>query len=160
MEKLDPFRMTREETTEVIKEASGCTVTWCRRDGHPAGAYVQSVMLDGEIYVTSTSDRGKNVAWRRDPRTTLVFEVPMKGGVTVLGRVIFENDTALKRRVLNAMADGVGVQGEMRERYLSHLNTASREVIRIVPEKYVTLHTGRTFAAMVAEENKSSGGSA
>jgi hypothetical protein len=155
MEKLDPFRMTAEETAEVIREAPGCTVTWCRRDGHPAGAYVQSVVLDGQIYVTSTADRGKNIAWRRDPRTTLVFEVPLKGGVTVLGRVVFEDDPVLKQRVLNAMAEGVGVQGEMRERYLSHLNTDSRQVLRIVPEKYVTLHTGRTFAAMVAQQRKS-----
>jgi hypothetical protein len=146
--------MTPQETAEVIKQASGCMVTWCRRDGHPAGAYVQSVVLDGQLYVTSTADRGKNIAWRRDPRTSAVFEVALKGGVTVLGRVVFENDPALKRRVLNAMADCVGVQGEMRERYLSHLDTPSREVIRIVAEKYVTLHTGRTFAAMVAEVGK------
>jgi hypothetical protein len=84
---------------------------------NPVGAYVQSVVLGGEIYVTSTADRGKNVAWRRDPRTTLVFEVPLKGGVTMLRRVIFENDAALKQRVFNPTADGV--EGEMRERYVS-----------------------------------------
>ncbi len=150
MENLDPFRMTAEETAEVIKEATGCMVTWIRRDGHPAGAYVQSVVLDGRIYITSTAGRGKNVAWRRDPRTTAVFEAPLKGGVTVLGRVEFDPGPALRRRVLDAMADGIGVQGEARERYLSHIDTPSREVIRIVPEKYVTLHTGRTFAAMTS----------
>jgi hypothetical protein len=154
VEKLDPFRMTPEETAEVISEASGCMVTWCRRDGHPAGAYVQSVVLDGQIYVTSTADRGKNIAWRRDPRTSAVFEMPLKGGVTVLGRVVFENNPALKQRVLNAMADGIGVKDETRDRYLSHLNTDSREVIRIIPDKYVTLHTGRTFAAMTASTRK------
>jgi hypothetical protein len=142
--------MTPEETAEVIAQAPGCMVTWLRRDGHPAGAYVQSVVLDGQIYVTSTADRGKNIAWRRDPRTTAVFEVPPHGGVTVLGRVEWDDDPALRRRVLDAMADGIGVQGELRERYLSHLDTPSREVMRIVAEKYVTLHTGRTFAAMTS----------
>jgi hypothetical protein len=150
MENLDPFRMTPEETAAVIREAPGCMVTWLRRDGHPAGAYVQSVVLDGQIYVTSTADRGKNIAWRRDPRTSAVFEVPLRGGVTVLGRVEFDDDPALRRRVLDAMAEGIGVQGELRERYLSHLDTPSREVMRIVAEKYVTLHTGRTFAAMTS----------
>jgi hypothetical protein len=150
VENLDPFRMTAEETAEVIKQAAGCMVSWLRRDGHPAGAYVQSVVLDGRIYITSTAGRGKNVAWRRDPRTTAVFEVPLKGGVTVLGRVEFDPDPALRRRVLDAMADGIGVQGELRARYLSHLDTPSREVMRIVPEKYVTIHTGRTFAAMTS----------
>ncbi len=142
--------MTAEETAEVIKLAAGCMVSWLRRDGHPAGAYVQSVVLDGRIYITSTAGRGKNVAWRRDPRTSAVFEVPLKGGVTVLGRVEFDPDPALRRRVLDAMADGIGVQGELRARYLSHLDTPSREVMRIVPEKYVTIHTGRTFAAMTS----------
>lgn len=142
--------MTAEETAEVIKQATGCMVSWLRRDGHPAGAFVQSVVLDGRIYITSTAGRGKNVAWRRDPRTTAVFEVPLKGGVTVLGQVEFDPDPALRRRVLDAMADGVGVQGELRERYLSHLDTPSREVMRIVPEKHVTINTGRTFAAMTS----------
>jgi hypothetical protein len=160
VEKLDPFRMTAEETAEVIKEASGCTVTWCRRDGQSCRRLCAERRAGRRDLSDVHRQPGKNVAWRRDPRTTLVFEVPLKGGVTMLGRVIFENDAALKQRVLNATADGVGVEGEMRERYLSHLNTASREVIRIVPEKYVTLHTGRTFAAMVGEENKSSSGSA
>jgi hypothetical protein len=150
MEDLDPFRMTPEETAEVIREAAGCMVTWSRRDGHPTGAYVQSVVLDGKIYVTSTADRGKNIAWRRDPRTAAVFEAPLKGGVTVIGRVEFDDDPALRRRVFDGMADGVGVQGELRERYLSYIDTPSREVILIVPEKYVTLHTGRTFAAMTS----------
>jgi hypothetical protein len=150
MEKLDPFRMTAEETAEVIREAAGCTVTWLRRDGHPAAAYVQSIVLDGKLYITSTADRGKNLAWRRDPRTTAVFEAPLKGGVTLLGRVEFDPDPALRRRVFAAMADGVGVEGEARARYLSHIDTPSREVIRIISEKYVTLHTGRTFAAMTS----------
>jgi hypothetical protein len=72
----------------------------------------------------------------------------------VLGRVVFENNPALKQRVLNAMADGIGVKDETRDRYLSHLNTDSREVIRIIPDKYVTLHTGLNFAAMTASTRK------
>ena len=62
MENLALFKLTEEETANVIKEAGGGTVTWARRDGHPTGAYVQVVVVDGQIFTTSTDDRGKTVS--------------------------------------------------------------------------------------------------
>jgi hypothetical protein len=102
MENLALFRLTDEETAQVIKEAGGGTVTWLRRDGHPTAAYVQIVMVDGQIYTTSTNDCGKNKAWKRDARKAWVFDVPNKGGVSAIGRVVFEEDTASRSRKLNS----------------------------------------------------------
>ncbi len=150
MENLALFALTDAETQQVIKEAGGGTVTWARRDGHPVGAYVQIVVVDGQIYTTSTDDRGKNKAWRRDPRTAWVFDVPGKGGVTAIGRVVFEEEPALKMKVFNAMADAVHLTGTNREKFIGHINTRGREVIRLVVEKYVTLHTGKVGVAMVS----------
>jgi hypothetical protein len=149
MENLALFKLTDDETWQVIREAGGGTVIWARRDGHPTGAYVQIVVMDGQIYTTSTDDRGKNKAWRRDPRTAWVFDVPGKGGVTAIGRVVFEEDPALKMRVYNTMADAVNMKGEARERFIGHINTRGREVMRLAVEKFVTLHTGKVGVAMV-----------
>jgi hypothetical protein len=148
METLALFRLTGEETAQVIKEAGGGTVTWRRRDGHPAAAYVAIEMIDGHIYTTSTNDRGKNTAWRRDPRTAFVFDVPGKGGVTAIGRVVFEDDPAVKMRLYNVMADRVRLKGGKREKFIAHMNTKGREVMRLMVEKYVTLHTGKVGRAM------------
>jgi hypothetical protein len=150
MENLKLFALTEAETAQVIKEAGGGTVIWARRDGHPTGAYVQTVVVDGQIYTTSTDDRGKNKAWRRDPRTAWVYDVPGKGGVTVIGKVQFIEDPALKMRVFNAMADAVNLKGDARERFIDHINTRGREVMKMIPEKYVTLHTGKVGVAMVS----------
>jgi hypothetical protein len=150
MENLKLFALTEDETAKVINEAGGGTVTWVRRDGHPTGAYVQIVVVDGQVYTTSTDDRGKNKAWRRDPRTAWVFDVPGKGGVTVIGKVVFIEDPALKMRVFNTMADAVNLKGPTREKFIGHINTSGREVMRLVPEKYVTLHTGKVGVAMVS----------
>jgi hypothetical protein len=150
MENLALFKLTEDETAQVIKEAGGGTVTWARRDGHPTGAYVQIVVVDGQIYTTSTNDRGKNKAWRRDPRTAWVFDVPAKGGVTAIGKVIFEEEPAVKMRIYNAMADAVHLTGPTRERFVEHINTTGREVMRLAVEKYVTLHTGKVGVAMVS----------
>jgi hypothetical protein len=150
MENLALFKLTEEETAEVIRLAGGGTVIWSRRDGHPTGAYVQTVVVDGQIYTTSTNDRGKNKAWRRDPRTAWVFDAPGKGGVTVIGRVKFEEDPAFKMRVYNAMADAVNLKDGPREVFIAHINTSGREVMRLIPEKYVTLHTGKVGVAMMS----------
>ena len=150
MENLKLFALTEAETAQVIKEAGGGTVIWARRDGHPTGAYVQTVVVDGQLYTTSTDDRGKNKAWRRDPRTAWVFDVPGKGGVTVIGKVQFIEAPDLKMRVFNAMADAVNLKGDTRERFIAHINTRGREVMKMIPEKYVTLHTGKVGVAMVS----------
>jgi hypothetical protein len=150
MENLALFKLSDEQTMQVIKEAGGGTVTWLRRDGHPAGAYVQIVVVDGQLYTTSTDDRGKNKAWRRDPRTAWVFDVAGKGGVTAIGRVQFVEDPAAKMRVFNAMADAVHMTGANRERFIGHINTRGREVMRLVAEKYITLDTAKVGVAMVS----------
>jgi hypothetical protein len=150
MENLALFKLTDEQTMQVIKEAGGGTVTWLRRDGHPAGAYVQIVVVDGQLYTTSTDDRGKNKAWRRDPRTAWVFDLAGKGGVTVIGKVEFVEDPAFKMRVYNTMADAVHMTGQNRERFINHINTRGREVMRLIPEKYITLDTAKVGVAMVS----------
>lgn len=134
----NPFELTRDETAGLINDAHGCVVTWTRRDGHPAAAYVTHVLVDGEVYITSREGRAKNVALRRDPRTAVVFEVPGRGGVTVLGRAEFSDDPGLRRRIMNAMADRAKYQGAARETFIRNLDSPGRVVIRIVPEKYAS----------------------
>lgn len=150
MEDLASFKLSDEQTMQIIKEAGGGTVTWLRRDGHPAGAYVQIVVVDGQLYTTSTDDRGKNKAWKRDPRTAWVFDVAGKGGVTVIGKVEFVTELAFKMRVYNTMADAVHMTGTNRERFISHINTRGREVMRLIPQKYITLDTAKVGVAMVS----------
>jgi hypothetical protein len=133
-----PFELTRDEIAGLIHDAHGCVVTWTRRDGHPAAAYVTHVVLDGEVYITSRERRAKNIALRRDPRTAVVFEVPGRGGVTVLGRAEFSDDPALRGRIMNAMADRAKFQGAARETFIRNLDSPGRVVIRIIPERYAS----------------------
>ncbi len=109
MENLKLFALTEAETAQVIKEAGGGTVIWARSDGHPTGAYVQTVVVDGQIYTTSTDDRGKNKAWRRDPRTAWVYDVPGKGGVT---RIVAKRQFDRRSRPQDARLQCDGRRGQ------------------------------------------------
>jgi PPOX class probable F420-dependent enzyme len=134
----NPFELTRDQINGLINDAHGCVVTWTRRDGHPAAAYVTHAILDGEIYITSRERRAKNVALRRDPRTAVVVEIPGRGGVTILGRAEFSEDPELRRRIMNAMADRANYQGAARENFIRNLDSPGRVIIRIVPERYAS----------------------
>jgi hypothetical protein len=135
-EAASPYELNRDEIDALIREANGCVVSWTRRDGHPAAAYVTHVMVDGEIYVTSREGRGKNIALRRDPRTAVVFEIPGRGGVTIIGRAEFSGDPDVRVRVMNGMADRAKLEGTARETFIRNLDSPERVVIRIVAEKY------------------------
>lgn len=75
--------------------------------------------------------------------------MPGKGGVTAIGKVVFEEDPVVMLRIYNALADAaVRMMGANRERFFAYLNTGRREVLRLVPEKYVTADTGKFVAMM------------
>jgi len=134
----NPYELSRDEIAALIRDANGCVMSWTRRDGHPAAAYVTHVVVDRGIYVTSREGRGKNVALRRDPRTAVVFEIPGRGGVTIIGRAEFCDDLGLRRRVMDAMADRATLKGEARETFIRNLDSPGRVVIRIVAGRYAS----------------------
>jgi hypothetical protein len=137
-EDLNPFRMDQATIDEVMNEARGCTVTYTSKNGHPVGVWVSHAILDGQLHVTTTGNRGKTSAWKRDPRMSAVFAVPGKGSVTVIGRVELTDDPELRHRFLGALADKSGLTAEMRVLWFKHMDTEGRVTGRVIAEKYVT----------------------
>jgi hypothetical protein len=137
-EDLNPFRMDQDAINEVMRTAPGCTVTYSRKDGHPMGVWVSHAILDGELYVTTTSNRGKTAAWNRDPRMSAVFSLPGTGAVTVVGRVSLVDDPELRHRFLSALADKSRLSGERRDLWFKHMDTEGRMTGKVTVEKYVT----------------------
>jgi hypothetical protein len=137
-EQTNPYELTRDEIAGVVGDAHGCVITWTARDGHPGAAYLVHVLVDGEIYICSREGRSKNVALRRDPRTAVVFSVPGRGGVTIIGRAEFTDDPAVRQRVFDGMADRAKLTGAARETFLRNLGSPGRMVFRIAPERYAS----------------------
>jgi hypothetical protein len=104
----------------------------------PGAAYLVPVLVGGEIYICSREGRSKNVALRRDPRTAVVFAVPGRGGVTIIGRAEFTDDPAVRQRVFDGMADHAKLTGAARETFLRNLGSPGRMVFRIAPERYAS----------------------
>ncbi len=138
-ENIEQFRMTREEADKVIAEAPGCTVCWTRKDGQPLGVWMSHAVFDGHVWVTTTENRPKTKAWRRDPRASAVFGIGGKAAVTLVGRVEISDDPKLRMRFLTALADKMGLTDpELRRQWYVHLDSPGRVIVKIVPEKYIT----------------------
>jgi len=137
------YSLTDEQAAKLIAEALGCVVTWTRRDGHPAAAYVAHVIIDGQIYMTAPKSRAKNAALRRDPRTAVVFENAELGEVTIIGHVEFDGRPEIGMRVLAAIADKYNVSGNQREFFIRALDTPGRTYFRLVEEKRFSMNTAR-----------------
>ncbi len=138
-EDLSPFRLDKEGTDQVIDEAAGCAVTWVAPNGRAMGVYVSHAVIDGEVWVTTTGNRSKTRAWKRDPRTAAVFGGP-RGSVTLRGTIEMNDDAAQRARCLNARYDrGQGERSEEgRAGFLKHMDSPGRFTGPIKAEKYIT----------------------
>jgi hypothetical protein len=145
-EDLNAFRMSEADAWQLIDAAPGCVVTWVRRDGVALAVWVSHALLDGELWVTTTVDRPKTVAWRRDPRLSACFGVPGMGSVTVVGKVELDDDAALRRRFLEALVVKLGIPEAARGGWLQSMDSDGRLVGRIVPERWITFDERKLWA--------------
>jgi hypothetical protein len=137
-EELNAYRMSDADAEKVIATAPGCTVSWTRKDGHPISVWVFHAVIDGDIYLTTTENRPKTAAWKRDPRTSAVFVKPETGAVTVVGRVELSDDPGLRHKMLEALTVKMGLDGKEAESWIAHMDSEGRLTARLVREKLIT----------------------
>ncbi len=138
-EDLSPFRLDQAGIDQVIAEAGGCAVTWVAPNGRAMGVWVSHAVIDGQVWLTTTGNRSKTRAWKRDSRTAVVFGGP-RGSVTLLGSIDMNDDAAQRTRFLNALYDrGGGERSEEgRAGFLKHMDSPGRFTGPIKAEKYIT----------------------
>lgn len=137
-EDLNPFRLDQAGIDAVIDQAPGCAVTWVARNGRAMGVWVSHTVLDGQVWITTTGNRTKTLAWQRDPRTVAVFGVPKLGSVTLVGRVELSLDAELRRRFLVSLFPRFDHPQGVYDIWMEAMDTEDRYVGPIVAEKYIT----------------------
>ncbi len=83
---------------DIITRASHAVVSWVTKKNEPVQAVMLYVVLDGLITVTSTTNRAKYHAWRRNPAASFCIWDPDEIGrqVTLRGRIeIMQDDDLL-----------------------------------------------------------------
>lgn len=139
---IEPFTLTDEEAWQLITSPPWrCVIAWVTRDGQPVVAPMAYQVLDGKIMLTTTKQRDKVKAFRRNPAISLCFQ-DEKGSkhVTVRGRVEFSDDPTLVRRWIAAYVESYGQQMSAEERQLevARYDSPDRLILIIHVEKMRT----------------------
>lgn len=137
-EDLSSFRMDQAAIDETIEKADGCTVTWVAKNGQPMGVWVSHAVIDGQVWLTTTGNRSKTRAWKRDPRTSVVFGIPGLGSVTIVGTIDLHDNAKERRIFLEKLFDRGGQPEELREAYMQHMDSEGRLVGPVTVKKYIT----------------------
>ena len=70
---IEPFTIGDAAVEKIINEATHAVVSWVTKDHKPASAVMLYRVIDGVITITSTTNRAKYHAWRRNPSACSVF---------------------------------------------------------------------------------------
>ena len=86
---ISPFVLEDAEVDEILRKATHTVVSWVTKDNKPVSAVVVYVLVDGVITITSTTNRAKYHAWRRNPAASFCIWDPENIGrqVTLRGHV-------------------------------------------------------------------------
>ncbi len=97
---IAPYALPEEEIERIVSTSSHAVVSWVTKANEPVQAVMLYVVVDGLITVTSTTNRAKYHAWRRNPAASFCIWDPDEIGrqVTLRGRVEIRQDDELLRR--------------------------------------------------------------
>lgn len=147
---IESFTLSEEEAWEIINSPPWyCVVAWVTRDCTPVACTMAYLVIDGKIVLTSTSNRDKIKAWRRNPAISICFQAKGLKQVTVRGHVQLSDDHALLRRWVEAHVDSWGrsMTPEEREREINRYESPDRLMIIVQVEKMRTFNGDRMFRA-------------
>ena len=99
---IAPFTLGDEAAQAIVDKASHAVVSWVTKANEPVQAVMLYVVIDGRVTVTSTTNRAKYHAWRRNPAASFCVWDPDEIGrqVTLRGRMeIMQDDELLRRYV-------------------------------------------------------------
>ncbi len=91
--------MSDEESWQLINSPPWyCVIAWVTRNCEPVACAAAYAMLNGKVMLSSTENRDKVRAFRRNPAASLCFEGKGMKQVTARGKIEISADAELVRR--------------------------------------------------------------
>ncbi len=150
---IAPFTLDDAEVAEVLAKATHAVVSWVTRDSKPVSAVVVYVMVDGVITITSTTNRAKYHAWRRNPAASFCIWDPDNIGrqVTLRGTIEIIQSADLLRRFteifLTQRMGGTPPSPERLAAEIEKFDAPDRHMMQLHVEKVLTHDLTRLFKA-------------
>lgn len=148
---IAPFTLDDEAVNAIINSATHAVVSWVTKDHKPASAVMLYMVLDGVITITSTTNRAKYHAWRRNPSACFCIWEPGNIGrqVTLRGSVEIKQDASLLSQFTEAFltmrGKGVAPTKERLAEEIEKFDAPDRHMMQLRVEKTLTHDLNRLF---------------
>ena len=153
---IAPFTLDDKEVQEIIGKAMHAVVSWTTKDCKPVSAVMTYVLVDGVITITSTTNRAKYHAWRRNPAACFCIWDPESIGrqVTLRGEVdIIKSDELLRRfteEFLKKRLDGELPSEAALAEEVAKFDAPDRHMMQLKVEKVLTHDLHKLFQTETA----------
>jgi len=149
---IAPFVLKDAEVTEVLGKATNAVVSWVTKDNKPVSAMVVYVLVDGVITITSTTNRAKYHAWRRNPAACFCIWDPENMGrqVTLRGHIeIIQSAELLSRftEIFLTQRMGGPPSPERLAAEIAKFDAPDRHMMQLHVEKVLTHDLGSLLKA-------------
>ncbi len=147
---IEPFTWDEDDMWQVIKTRNFAAVSWVTKENGPVTALMSYIWLPdpaeeqgGNIWITSTTNRHKFQAWRRNPQVCFCIwpADDTQQQVTVRGRVELLNDAATRERWISTFV-GPGrlpnLTPEQRAREYSTFDSPNRWFMKVHIDRWRT----------------------
>ncbi len=150
---IAPFTLDDDAVNDLIGRAMHAVVSWVTKDNKPVTAVMTYMLVDGVITVSSTTNRAKYHAWRRNPATSFTIWDPETIGrqVTLRGEVEIKQDARLLRDFTEAFltrgGGGTAPTVEQLDAEVEKFNAPDRHMMQLRIEKVLTHDLHALFKA-------------
>jgi hypothetical protein len=141
---IAPFTLKEPEVKKILETASHAVESWVTKDSSPVTAIMLYVMVDGKVTVTSTTNRAKYYAWKRNPSTSFCIWDPNNIGRQVILRgeiEITQSDELLRKYTdgfLTNARNGRAPSPERLERELAKFDAPDRHMMQLNVKKILS----------------------
>ena len=149
---ISSFTLEAAEIDEIVNRASHAVVSWVTKDQKPVSAVMLYRVIDGKITITSTTNRAKYHAWRRNPAASFCIWEPGNIGrqITLRGSVSIIQDSALLRAFTESfltLRNGETPTPALLAEEVKKFDAPDRHMMQLTIEKTLTHDLNRLFAA-------------
>lgn len=145
---MDRYVLSEEEAWRILDGPPWkCVMAWVTRQCEPVVCEMAYVVLEGRIMLTSTSNRDKVKALRRNPAISLCFQGSGMKQVVIRGIIELKNDPELVRRWAEATVQRAAKawSPEQRQREIQRYLSPDRLVMVVEVKKILTFDGEKMF---------------
>ncbi len=148
---IAPFTLDDEAVQDILGRATHGVVSWVTKECKPVSAVMLFCMIDGKITMSSTTNRAKYHAWRRNPAACFCTWDPESIGrqVTLRGEMELMQDPELLRKFtevfLTRRAGGEAPTPDRLQEEYEKFDAPDRHMMQLKVDKVLTHDLHKLF---------------